>query len=491
MAGVLKPGRYLFDGIKGISLDDLDTRPGGWTYLSGGPSGTEGVEKYYKAVPWLFRAVQLRSQALSSLPFAILSKGGETLDSSDDYQNKAKIIPDPVGLLYLVEASLVLTGRCYLSRIANTVKTTGLRYLLPTSITPIVTEEKGLVGFKRQLGTTTLELKVDDLIYFWTPNPWSEAGPGVAPAEVAMLACGVLFNVDEFASIFFKRGLVKATLLTVEGTVLPGVLDQLKAWWKRQFSGMQNAWNTGIFNAAVTPVVIGDGIKELENVTLTREKKEDICTAFGIPQTLLFADAANYATASQDDLHFYSKTIVPEADKIAGILNEQLFEPLGMQWVFRPETLDVFQEDENQRATAVATYVGAGMPLKIAAQMLGVELPEGVTWEDLEPEPVPEALAPFAGPGQPSSLLPPGFGKPEQQKPAMRADLGKWKRAALKRLKEGKAALFMPFETDAIPDAIYEAIQNGLATATTPEEVKAAFAAPFCNRGADVWQGYP
>ncbi len=56
-----------------------------------------------------------------------------------------------------------------------------------------------------------------------------------------------------------------------------------------------------------------------------------------------------------DERKFYENTVVPQARFIESALNEQLFTPLGYRWRFRPETLDVFQEDESQRAQALAS----------------------------------------------------------------------------------------------------------------------------------------
>src|SRR5512139_2457269 len=99
----------LWDGIKTVAIDDLPDSAWAWFSRNGGADSLQG---YYKAVPWLFRAVTMRADAVAALPFALV-KGGEDYDASDDWQNKVKFLPDPYGLLWLVEAALCLCNRAY------------------------------------------------------------------------------------------------------------------------------------------------------------------------------------------------------------------------------------------------------------------------------------------------------------------------------------------------------------------------------------------
>ena len=115
---------------------------------------------------------------------------------------------------------------------------------------------------------------------------------------------------------------------------------------------------------------------------------------------------------SQDEKHFYDKTIRPECNFIAGELNRQLFTPMGLRFEFLLDGLDVFQEDEAQRAAAFKVYVDAGLPLEVSGLMLGLELPEGWTWERIANEKaerqaaIAEQMKPaYHRPRQPSTHL--------------------------------------------------------------------------------------
>lgn len=485
MADLLRQGTksYLFDGAKAMAIDELP--PEAWTFYSSGQDKKplQLLKKYWRAVPWLFRAVQIRAQALSSLPFAIVGRGDNDIDTSADYSNAVGFFPDPVGLLYLVEAALCLLGRAYLFREKNRVRTLDLRYLLPTSITPEIDEKRGLVGFSRQLKSGAKLLKVDDLVYFWQPDPFVELGPPTSsPGQAALQAAGVLFSIDSFAGLFFGRGAIKATLLTVEGSPHESEKKKLKAWWNRFISGVKNAFTAEVISAGVKPVIVGEGMGELSDTELTKEKREDIATAIGIPQTMLWSTAAaglgGGSVVTSDNLSFYRDTVVPESEFVAGVLNKQLFGPLGYQLEFRPQTLDVFQADESERATAYSSYVMAGMAQSVAAQILGIELPAGMEYAELD---TGAPVMPLGGP--PAQL----FSK------AVSDDLRKWEQIACKRFRDNGSANY-DFVSQYIPPDVSDSIKAALAEATTEQEVKAAFVAgfPHCSVGLlRGWQGYP
>lgn len=509
---VLRPGQ------KAVSLDALPDSA--WTWYNR-PAGEDDAELYVKSVPWLARAIEMRAQALSGLPFVLVDVAAEKrkeaeeeaerlkpkpepkpqpvvaedgavpppeaeepeaeaeeppkpeivteYDTSENWENKCGFMPDPAMLLWQVEASLVIHGCAYLLRDRTARRTLGLRYLLPTSIEPVIDSAKGLVGFIRHLGSKRIELKVEDLVYFWTPDAYTEIGPSNhSPVAAALSAAGVLYEVDRFATGFFKSGAIRATLLKVPPMSSTEERNRLKAWWRRVFTGSEKAHTTEVISSEVETEQIGDGIDGLADTQLIGSKREDIATALGVPHSLLFSNASNFATAQQDDLHFYSKTIVPEAQFVAGVLNQQVFAPLNLRWEFRPETLDAYQEDETQRAQAFKTYCDAGLKLSVAAQMMGLELPPGVEYDDLDedkPEPVlgvpgmpptpgvtPPAMEPFAQATESAAAAP----QKSAAMAAMEADLRRW------RDKARKANGVVPFDSEFIPPELKAGLEHDI-----------------------------
>lgn len=155
--------------------------------------------------------------------------------------------------------------------------------------------------------------------------------------------------------------------------------------WQRVVNGINTAWSAHVISAEINPVVLGDGLADISNDNgLTRERKEDVGLAFGIPASKLFGSAANYATAKQHEMDFYTSVIVPQSLKIQSVFNAQIFSDFGMRLKFLPETLSVFQQDEAERAKALQLLVSSGMQLSVASQVLGYTLPVSVDFSDLD-----------------------------------------------------------------------------------------------------------
>lgn len=482
-----------YDGIKSSLLWDEDSDA--WVYISGKPEGNATAQSYYGLIPTLYRAVDLRASSIASLPW-VLMRGETEVDNSEDYQNTAGLVSNMTNMLYLIEASLVLAGCAYWKREKNPAGYDKLRHLDPTSMAlDIEAARRGELAWKRYDGMQKT-YTTKEIIYFWYPDPFVEIGPpGAWPAKSALNACGVLANMDEFARSYFGRGAVKAMLFAMSGASKPEA-EKFESWWNKYISGIKNAFRTKVINAEkVEPVVVGEGIKELENVTLSQEKREEIAISMSIPMSILFANAANYATAERDKLNWYEDKIVPEAKMIAGILNEQVFTPLGLRFEFQPETLDIFQEDESQRAGAMSQFMDAVTKAGSIEMAKAMFLIYGV---DISDEAMALIEKHYAGKAEAAEVMQERLqSKPEEEQPEEEAEpeekeeqpvkkadpqqlqreLSLWQSKCLKAVGKGEPLSSIAFVPVHIPVANYERIAAGLADATDAEAVKAAFVA--------------
>jgi len=389
-----------FDGRKSITFDNYP--PEAWEVLDGPKDNDyESPEFLFRRVPWLGRAVKMRSDAVASVPF-VLMKGDKEIDTSEEWQNVAGIMSNPKKLIRRIESSLCLFGKAYLLSLMNELKVLkDYRYIAPQTISVKVDHVTGEIKFTRNIKGEKTEYGIDRIVYFWLENdPTLEIGePLSSPALLSLSAAGALMSMDNFVTQYFRRGAVKAQLLTVKGNPPAEERAKLKAWWS-QLTGGKGAWKTEVVNAdTINPVQVGDGLEGLQDTELTSSKREDICTSFGIPKSMLFSDASNFATSQQDELNFLNYTVLPETELLEDVLNNQIYKKTGYRWKFKPQTIDSFQEDETRRAQSYAVYVGAGMLPSIAAEILGIELPAGMEYSvldaiDEEPEPEPTPIIP-------------------------------------------------------------------------------------------------
>lgn len=462
------------DDQKSVTMNAVD-----WQLYFGNKAGGDLNEvAAYDKVSWVRRCVDLRANALSSIPIRITRQGGQ-----DEVEwPGADSLP---ALLWLASASLQVYGASYWVRSKNAFGIEkGYRWLVPTTITPKTDTEKGLLYFERQLPNTKRRLAIEDVVYIWQPSLVNEAGPGKGWVTTALTAAGLAKNADAFAADFFARGAIPAVVLSVEGSPPAAELERLTSWWKRLVGGSKGAWETVAVKASVKPQVIGYPTKDLAMSELVLLARQQIATAAGVPQTML-EDAANYATASEHHQAFYEETVVPEAVLIENALNEQIFAPQGLELTLDWQSLDIFQADEAERSASLLRLTQAEVPLPMAMEMLGFDLPNGMTYDQFEAKLEADRARKFT---EQQALMraqqqveaeEPRIGPlpaepPELETRAVRDELDRWRRKALSALKAGESP-DVAFETDIIGESEQKALHEALAAADCAACVRAVF----------------
>lgn len=483
MAGILGDyfmGRYLFvDGQKSIDLPQY--RDSAWTFYSERPAQED--DELYASVAAVFRAVNRTADALASLPFALL-RGKTDYDTSDDWQNKVGFMPRPQELIRLWRLSLIMTNTAYGFMEQEKGGKRKLRYILPSSITPLYDAENGLTAFRRTVGAGHKDYPPDGLpiVPIWRLDHTTELIPSKNTEFKAMChAAGILYWGDDLAEGVLKRGGIPPTMLMVKGVPNPTDREKIENIWDKVVRGSYRFLGK-IFNAdAIQAQKIGLGVDDLKDQALFDNKIADVAMAIGMPLSLLLANSANYATAQTEYSGWFRDAITPWAEFMAGELNEHLFTALGLKLVFRPEQTDPGQEEEVQRAQAFGSYVSAGLKPSIAAQIVGIELPEGVEYEDLDPEEQPAPLQE----AQPTTDNAPVDETQPQEKPAQPPakfipsidqyrELEHWRDVAQRKFNRNESLDF-PWEAKTLPESVAAEISERLKSANGVEEIKAAF----------------
>ena len=78
--------------------------------MAGNDKERPDTETFYTSrVAIVYRGMNIRANAVSSIPFDLINiKTGDVVDSSDDWQNECGFIPNPEALLWACEAAFVL-----------------------------------------------------------------------------------------------------------------------------------------------------------------------------------------------------------------------------------------------------------------------------------------------------------------------------------------------------------------------------------------------
>lgn len=301
-------------GLKSIPLSAFPAEA--WTSLVGENANSgDGIGAYYQSVPWLYAAVNLIANACGSIPIRWQDAGSEE-PIDEPGETWAQSFGD---LLNAVTGDLLLYGAAYVFRANNRRGVpTELRRLLPTTITPKFDEMAGLTHFERHLNGKTMRLELKDVVYIWEPNRVSEVGPGTSRARAALAASGALANIDHSTTSLFSAGALRPTIISLEDPMDPAEVEKTASTIKRRLQGVKNAFGFTAISGKVSFQTLGDPPSSLAMPELTDSKRQDVATALGVPQTLLFSNAANYACLPGDQRVYTPYGAIPIADMAEG-----------------------------------------------------------------------------------------------------------------------------------------------------------------------------
>jgi len=432
----------------------------GWVDMLTSDGVPDSVATLYKRVPILFRAIQLRCDALSSVPVAIL-KGGEN-EVEWPYPTKLG------NLLWQWEASNLLAGAAYGEIVKNK---SGFRkdvkYRNPFDMS--VKYDRGVYEFKQNSSGSTWSNEPDagkfEMVYIREFDPTQDTNPGISAGKAANIDAKLLYAISKFPEMYFEGGAMPVTLLGIDSNDR-NEIERIQNWFKRSATAIKNAFRVlGVRAGSITPVTLTPPLKDLAFTELSEIAKDNISMAFGIKQTLLDSEAANYATAQEDRLAFYEDTIKPRARIFEDALNEQLLARDGLRIEFRFNEMDIFQEDENDRADLLNKLTSAGLPIEVALELAGYELTDEQTsmmeshQEQFDERRDSEPVTPQVD------------------------ELRKWQKFAEKRVKEGKD--LREFESSVIEPSLHGAVAGALEGAKSVDDVKHIFESVI------TWRGYP
>ena len=488
--------RYIMtDGVKSIDLPQFPNEA--WQFY--GEADDDGKEDFYSTVAAVFRATNLTASATANIPFALVDKSGNDYDVSTEWENKVLFMPKPNELIRLWRLSLIMTNTAY--GFMENKKETGknLRYIVPTTISPITDNEKGLTGFKRTIGTGSKDYllgKNNPIFWMWRMDHTTELLPAKATEFQAMCAAaGILYYSDHFVNAFFKRGGIKPTMLVLKGMTTKENIEKIESVWDKIIKGgykyLGKIFQGVDTNGGLEAQTIGEGVDTLKDETLTKSKIEDVAMSIGMPLSLLLANSANYATALVEYKEWYENSLAPWCDFMAEEMNDKLFKPLGLRFEFRPEMTDPGQEDEVARASAYSTYVSAGIKPSVAAQVIGMELPDGIEYESLDEMQEEKRQQAIELMQQKQGSSDTQSDKEKEEKPnALQKEkekVGKfipnldqlheletWRKFAFRKFKKGESLDF-PFEVKTLPEEVSEDIKLQLLESTDEEGIKSAF----------------
>lgn len=465
-------------GIKAVSIPR-------WSEMLGmGGGRITNASQGFERIPILRRAVNIIADSVVELPHMLTSKtavgeDGSAAEMPWPFANDFDTLLGETVRAYLIE------GAAYWLKQKNDVVTRSLQWLNPTTMRqdfkaygkdgkPIIQfTQQGVPRTAGQPNTWTSE----DMVYFRQWQLGDDVAPGKSAVACVLDAACLHYYITRFGKNTFENGAMPVVVMSIEQGGNQDDIKRAEGLFQQMMQGIQNAFRVIAVRGIWKPQIVTPPLNTLAMPELAGYALGQVAIGMGIPETWL-TDAANFATAEKHDLQFWRNTVVPLANFLAAVINEQLLAELGLELAFQPEQLDVFQADENERAQSLVSLTDAGLSLDWAMQILGYDLPSGVTYEMIasmqeakraQAQALAEAQANRAS-MQLQGLQanqPPKDVTPQGDASAKRKTLRAWERFTSKRMQAGKA--MRAFEAPDLPRALKGAIDGALEVATAAD----------------------
>jgi HK97 family phage portal protein len=435
----------------------------------------------YASEVWTYRCIKLRSDAVAGVPLVLREQDGTAIEDHPLLDLLRDVNPQTMNLgdlLRATEAALNIWGVAYWLkiRVGKAGRIKWIQWLNPQTIEIESDARLGVLAYKQTLGADVRRFRPDEVITFRNFNPHNDLG-GLSPLSVALNPINTELNAGRYVAAFFNNDARPAGLLSTDQIMHDSDIERVQSWWTRLFGGVLNKWRTGIVGSGLRWQTISYPPRDLALPDLREEDRRAICAAFGVPAGLAGAwETTTYATAREQKASFYEDTILPQLRYLSEMLNFSLLPHYpdltarGARLEFDIDSITALRESATDKAARLVMLLNAGV---IGRDEVRAELglPEAV-----------DATQQVDGAGRGESPLAPtteidskkeAKAKPANPIKAMRRDLARWKRFALKRFARGQP--LREFRSEIIPAPIVEQINAGLVDVKSADEIGKVF----------------
>lgn len=242
-------------------------------------------------------------------------------------------------------------------------------------------------------------LAVDEVIFLRRPHPLNPYA-GISPVGTILPDLDGVRYSAEWNRNFFLNSAEPGGIIEVERRLGDEEFAELRERWAEQHRGVAAAHRVAMLEQGMKWVDRKFTNRDMQFVELRGASREVIREAYAIHgHTLGMAEDINRANAIAADTTFARWQVKTRCGRIKMALNFDYLPMFGataegLEWDFEdpvPEDREAASAERTSKATAAATYIGAGFTGESVIRAL--ELPEALEWNAPEPPPPPVAPA--------------------------------------------------------------------------------------------------
>lgn len=341
------------------------------------------VNDGYKVNPWVYSAITMNMNSLSSVPWIaqVKDKDGQWVNLDSDNEIYTLLSqPNPYtswnDIIKMMSAHCDLCGNFYMYKnraMKNKVKY--LWILRPDYVLPIRDVKEYLTTYEVTINNKKEKYPAEDILHHMYINP-ADTFLGIGPLQAGKDTVNSDVAASEWqANSFNNRGMPDGALVYNH----PMSMDQ----YKENETIVNRAFNT---RNARHPLVLGADVKwqqfsmtpaEMDFIESRKVNLDQISAMFGVPRPLLSQDKlilANYETAR---LSYWADFLIPKLESFKSTLNSQLIQPdFGEEYriTYDDSKIEALMPMFVRKIETAKALFGSGIPWSIINKRLDLNI---------------------------------------------------------------------------------------------------------------------
>lgn len=326
----------------------------------------------------------------------------------------------------------------------------------------------------------------DEVVHFKRWNPLDDYY-GLSTIQALGYAIEGSINAQAWNARFFHENAIPAGIVSIKEHISDADYAAVVKQWKGKYQGVDNAHKIAFIRGSdVSVSTLGLPHKDLQFMEYLELTQRQIFNAYGMPMGK-WVENATEANANVAERTFINDTVCPKLERIASQITAKVLPLYGDNLVGHFKDISIPDKDIELRELELILRGTVDPTTGMPTPVMAVDEIRQKYWKL---PPMAEVVKLPSAAGKTAAALAEGKALFPQEliDRATQADLRRWRDVAVRVFKAGDDPSRRQFSSAVIPARTRASVQAGLDAATTLEEVKAAFAAPFRVVG---WEGYP
>lgn len=379
-------------------------------------AGDVTIANAYKNVAWVNIAVATRARNLARAPF-LLYRGDTEVESGREYDLFAKA---GTQLWEGTEGWRCLRGEAVWILGWGGAVGFPIRIVVPdpSNMVAHLTKDGLDVAYWEYVGGgQKIPFKPEEIIHFSMWNPY-DAIRGMSELTPIMDEVSQDYMMSRGTKKLLNNQSIPGGIITIPGdSTDENEVQRVIEKWEKKHKGVNRAGGVAVLANGATYEKISLSPQEMQSFEMRGWNRDTILAKFGVPHAVVGLKAEVGSLSGKDTAEqmkaFWNLTLIPECEYFQKRLEEKFFSKYapGMSGEFDTSGLWEMQADEELLSNRLRMDTQSGiLTINEARELKGMDpvdwgdtwwRPMGLVDVQEEPEPVPDALTPFAGQNNP------------------------------------------------------------------------------------------